>query len=282
MDWTFLSEALASTVRIALIILPLLFLIDLLNHHYAKKIEQIIKRSTKLMPFLGAVFGLLPGCNVAVIVALFYTRGLASLGTLIAALIATSDEALYVFLPLGFNFLPLLATKFVLAVISGYLIDYFVSNGKIPQINKKAAKSVDFCCTEHPHDNKPIRMLVHALKHGLRIVLVVFVVLTFLNYAQDRFSPESLAASFNNLGLWQPILVSLVGLIPGCGTSVGIATLYVKGVITFGSAVAGLSTASGEAFIVMLGQGVKKQHIIKIAFILFIISASCGFFIQII
>ncbi|MFA5196958.1 MAG: putative manganese transporter [Patescibacteria group bacterium] len=276
----FLTETILSTFRIAIIIIPLLFFFEWLNHRYGEKIEAIIKRSKYFMPLVGATFGLLPGCNVAVITAIFYTQGVASLGTLIAALIATSDEAIFVFIPLGFNFIPLLIAKFILALIAGYSIDFFF-HPKFFKNSLEKTTEIDFCCAEHPHNKEIAQMFKHTLKHGARIVLIVFLVLLSLNYIQDRVSVASYAHLFTNYGYFQPSIIGLIGLIPGCGTSVGIATLYTKEVITFGAAVAGLSTASGEALIVLYGQGLTKKRVIKIAAILFTFSVIWGTLIQI-
>jgi len=279
MNTGFLTETIISTLRIAVIIIPLLFLFDWLNHRYGEEIESIIKRSKYFMPLAGAVFGLLPGCNVAVITAMFYSQRVASLGTLIAALIATSDEALYVFIPMGFNFIPLLIAKFILAIIAGYSIDFVFR----PNLQNKLQVSkidIDFCCAEHPHGKKIPQMLKHALKHGSRIVVVVFIVLLLLNFIQDTVSISTYARYFTSYSYLQPFVASLIGLIPGCGTSVGIATLYMKDVITFGAAVAGLATASGEALIVLYGHGTSKKNIFKIAAILFAFSVIWGTLIQ--
>lgn len=281
MDLGFITETIKTTTRIAFIIIPLLFAFDFINHHYGDRIEVIIKRSRRFMPFLGAVFGLLPGCNVAVITAVFYTQGAVTLGTLIAAMIATSDEALYVFIPLGFNFGPILVAKFVIAFTAGYLTDYIFKKRYIKK-QKIVAKEVDFCCAEHPHNHTLSKMLLHALRHGIRIILIVFVFLLFLNFTQDQIKFETFSSILGGLGPIQPLLLGLVGLIPGCGTSVGIATLYAKGFITFGAAVAGLSTASGETLIVLFGQGIPKKEVLRIIFLLLIFGVLSGLFIQII
>jgi hypothetical protein len=279
MDPEFIYESLITTARIAVIIIPLLFIFDFLNHRYGDRIESTIKKSRHFMPLLGAIFGLLPGCNVAVITAVFYAQGAASMGTLVAAMIATSDEALYVFIPLGFNFIPILVAKLFLAIVAGYTTDLIIKRRQgIKQANP--AEEIDFCCAEHPHDNTPKKMLVHALRHGIRIITIVFFVLLALNFIQDQIKFETLSPIFDFLKPIQPLLLGLIGLIPGCGTSVGIATLYAKEIITFGAVVAGLSTASGEAIIVLLGQGVPRKTVGKIVIILLGFSVIFGFLLQ--
>lgn len=280
MNWTPILEAFWTSVRVGAVILPLFILVDFLNHRYGKQIEGSIRGAKKFMPLAAAILGLLPGCNVAVVVAIFFTEGIATLGTLMAVLIAKSDEALYVFLPLGFKaFLPILIAKLVIAIVAGYLID-FLPQMKITKT--KIEKDIEFCCAQHPHHEGRKGEFIHALKHTVRVVLIVFVTLSILNFIQDTLGTAYLSGFFSQIKWTEPIIAAFVGLIPGCGTSIAIATLYVEKVITLGAAVAGLSTASGEVFVVLAAKGVKAKEIIKIGAILVSISAAAGLIIDLI
>jgi len=272
-------EAFWTAFRVGVIILPIFILVDWANHKYGVQIENTIKRSRKFMPLMGALLGALPGCNIAVVVAIFFTEGIASLGTLVAVIIATSDEALYVFIPLGFKaYIPILIAKLVIAIIAGYLVDFF------PRMNMhktKMEKEIEFCCAQHPHHDGLKGEIVHAIKHTARVVLIVFITLSAFNFVQDAFGTGFLNHFFVNLQWLEPTIASVVGLIPGCGTSIAIATLYLGKVITFGAVVAGLSTASGEVFVVLAARGVKPKHLIAIASLLIVISATAGTLIDI-
>ena len=62
--------------------------------------------------------------------------------------------------------------------------------------------------------------------------------------------------------LWQPLIAALVGLIPGCGTSVLLTTLFLNGTLSFGAAIAGLSTGAGFGYLILLqAQGRKATPI---------------------
>jgi hypothetical protein len=271
MNWESFIEAFWTALPIGAIILPVFILVDFLNHRYGDRVEKVIKDSKKFMPLAATVLGLLPGCNVACVIAVFFTRGIASLGTLMVVLISKSDEALYVFLPLGLEkFSQILVAKFVLAIVAGYLID-FLPQMKISK--SKIEKEVEFCCAEHPHHEGIKGEIEHAIKHTIRVVLIVFIILGILNYIQDTFGTGYITNSFVNIKWAEPFIASIMGLIPGCGTSIAIATLYVEKVITLGAAVAGLSTASGEAFIVLAARGVKPKQILNIATILVVVAA---------
>lgn len=274
MNWLPIIEAAWTSLRVGAIILPLFLIVDWLNHKYGEQIESVLRKSRRFMPVVGALLGLLPGCNVAVVTAVFFTEGIASLGTLIAVLIAKSDEALYVFLPLGIQaFLPILLAKLVLAILAGYLIDFLP---KLRFGTKQIEKEVEFCCAQHPHHEGAKGEILHAIKHTIRVILIVFVTLALFNFVQDTYGTGFLTGLFGHIRILEPIIAAFAGLIPGCGTSIAIATLYVEKVITFGAAVAGLSTASGEVFVVLAARGVKPQYLVKIAAILVGISVVAG------
>ncbi len=90
------------------------------------KLSEKIRLYGKFAPLIGASVSLLPQCGFSVVVADLYKKHHVTLGTLIAVFIATSDEALPVFLSYpnkALHVLPLLALKLVLGILFGYLID---------------------------------------------------------------------------------------------------------------------------------------------------------------
>ena len=60
----------------------------------------------------------------------------------------------------------------------------------------------------------------------------------------EAFGEEPIAAALSGMGVFQPMLTALVGLVPNCAVSVLLAQLYVQGAITFGSLFAGLTALS--------------------------------------
>ncbi|MBQ3160095.1 MAG: hypothetical protein IJC00_06485, partial [Clostridia bacterium] len=73
-------------------------------------------------------------------------------------------------------------------------------------------------------------------------------VLTFL---MDKLPKESIQRFLLN-GFFQPFLAALFGFIPNCAVSVVLVELYLSDLISFGSVVAGLSSAAGLGILALL------------------------------
>jgi peptidoglycan biosynthesis protein MviN/MurJ (putative lipid II flippase) len=78
----------------------------------------------------------------------------------------------------------------------------------------------------------------------------------------------------------KPVDAALVGLIPNCAASVAIATLFLKGGISFGSAVAGLCCSGGLGLLVLVRENRDVKDTLRIVALLFFISAAAGLAIQ--
>lgn len=274
-----LKETIIRVIEIAAIVLPVLFLVEYLNHKFGDKLLHFFEKQKRFMPVWSAVLSILPGCNAAAAVATLYARGMVSVGSLISAMIATSDEAIYVFIPQGFNFLPLFVAKLVLAIFAGVMTDLILSNPKLK--NTKKEIEIDYCCSiHHDHSHKIWGMVKHTAQHGIKIIGFIFLTLFLFNYFQDYFGAERLGGVISQTGNIQPFVTGLFGLLPGCGTSVILATLFSKGIITFGAAIAGLSAASGDATLVLLGNKIGTKRVMIILTIVAAASIAGGYIID--
>lgn len=275
-------ESVLTCLRMAPILFGVLFAVEYFNHYHADRLKHFAERSRWVMPILAAGLGLIPGCSFGIFFATLFTTGLVSIGTLLAAMIATSDEALYVFLPLGYNPLPFLAIKFGLAVGSALLVDLFFWKHRHWLFPPKA-DGEDFCCRHHHHTQGFSDMALHAAKHTIRILSVVFVTLALVNSWIDAGGGEDTVQRW--LGAanpFQPILAAVIGIVPNCSTSVILATLFTKHVLSFGAAIAGLSAASGEAILVLIAKGASRRQIAAVIGLLLGISVVAGYAIELI
>jgi len=278
MIWDILFETLIRTFWIAIVILPLLLIVEWANHKYGEKLIDFFERRKKFMPLWAALLAVLPGCNVAAAVALLYAKKLVSMGALVAAMIATSDEAIYAFIPQRFNFLPLFGVKLILAIITGFMVDLFVN--KVVRKNKGGGFKVGYCCSIHEHVHSFREMVIHVLKHGVKIIFFIFIVLFSFNLVKDIYGFDRIAGSILLGRGLQPAMAAFIGLIPGCGTSVVLATLYTQGILTFGGAVSGLAVASGDTLLVLMSNKVPKKEIYTIVSIVLLVGIMAGYAIN--
>lgn len=124
---------LLDAIRDTAAMVPLLLLVYLaiawFESREAGGLTRILLTHARAGPALGATLGVIPQCGFSVIAATLYAQGAVTVGTLLAVLISTSDEAIPVLLaqPRGWpRVLPLLATKLGLGLTVGYLVDAVV------------------------------------------------------------------------------------------------------------------------------------------------------------
>ena len=266
-----LHHAFSDSIRI----LPFLFLVYLfveyLEHKNNTIMHGIFTKSKKLGPLLGAIFGTVPQCGFSVTAAELFSKNAISLGTLIAIFIATSDEAIPLMLahPDKIGALAtLVLVKFVIAAVSGFLIDFFVRR-----------KTADTCCDGHHHVHGNCEscdggILKSALVHSAKIFLYIFAVNIILTAASEVVSPFMQFISQNKV--LQAITASLFGIIPNCAASVVLTELYIAGKLTLSALIGGLCTGAGVGLIVLFKQNKNLKQNLCILALIYAIGVICG------
>lgn len=123
-----MGHELLHTLLETLILLPFLFIcytiIELIESWSSKKTTRSLKNS-KYQVLLGSSIGLIPQCGFGVIATDLFAKKKIYMGALIAVFVSTSDEAIPVILShpdkIGV-LLPLLLSKFIFAIIVGYIV----------------------------------------------------------------------------------------------------------------------------------------------------------------
>ncbi len=256
-------------------LLPFLFLVYLLVEYLEHKnnslMQNLFTGSKRFGPLLGAILGTIPQCGFSVIAAELFSRRAISMGTLIAIFIATSDEAIPLMLthPDKINELfILICAKFVIAVISGFLIDLLIKSN-----------------TEHSHTNAHHHfhgncesceggILRSAIIHSLRIFVYIFIINVIIGFAAERISPFMQLISNNTI--LQAFLVSAFGIIPNCAASVALTELYLAGGISLAALIGGLCTGAGVGLLVLFKKNTNLNQNLSILGLLYAIGTIVG------
>lgn len=261
-------------------LLPFLFiaylLMEYLEHHAAAKMEGLLRAIGPAGPLVGAVLGCIPQCGFSATASNLYAAGLVSRGTLLAVFLSTSDEALPLLLGhsnAGSEIAKLLLSKLLIGIAVGFAVDLLMRKFGKPR------ELTDLCehCGCHDHGG----ILRPALWHTLRIALFCLVLNFLLHLGFDLLGQERLASLLLS-GSWaQPFLAALVGLVPNCAASVMLTQLYLGGVISFGSVLAGLCAGAGVGLAVLLRVNGDKKESLRIVATLYLVSAVVGLITQI-
>jgi hypothetical protein len=186
----------------------------------------------------------------------------------------------------------LILIKLVLAIMAGMIIDFvlrsrgllkFAKGSSVNNICEVAISGHSGCCA-HEVDKKHSKiksLVIHPLWHSFKIFGFLLVLSIVLNCILDKIGEGRISLLLLNGSILQPVLASLIGLIPNCFTSVFLAGMFVKGAITFGSLVSGLSMNAGLGMLVLVKENKNIKDTIFIISLLLGISTIAGVLIQI-
>lgn len=139
------------TVFVGAVLLIFGYIDFLLSGRLIEKIEH----SKKLQPVIGAFLGLTPGCGGAIFVMPLFSRGSVSFGTVVATLQATMGDSAFVLMTvLPKEYLLVSALSFVVAVVTGYIVDQFPLGDRLlekyrARQESKASKAVQHAEFDH-------------------------------------------------------------------------------------------------------------------------------------
>lgn len=273
-------DILIDTLLDSLKISPFLFFaflfVEFLEHRMSEKNQKWIQKSEKYGPVIGSSLGVVPQCGFSVVATNLYVTRIISLGTLIAIYLSTSDEMLPILLSKNVSLsiiLSILFLKWCVGIGIGFVIDLIFQKRKKLEIQYELCKH-DSCDCEHES------IFVSALKHTCSTITFLFIITFVINYLFTSYGEEIFSKLFMKGSLFSPFLSSLIGLIPSCGASILLTDLYVEGVITFSSCIAGLLTGSGSAFLVLFKSNKDKKENILILGLVYFIGAFMGLFLE--
>lgn len=268
------------------LMIPILFILYFLLEYFShtKNLDLVhqLKISGPLGPLAGTILGLIPQCGMSVFVTSLFISRKVTIGTLIAAYLATSDEAIPVLLAhtekiqfIGY----LLGAKFAIAVSTGYLVDFF--------LNKELYKGPEKLSSE-PHvieiktelqRTNFTKIINHALNRTFKIYFWVLAVTIILGLGISFLHFEEIIGSLKT-NLWIEVLIaSIFGLIPNCAASIAIAESFLHAGLSAGAVIAGLSVNAGYGPIILIKEAPVKIWI-KIISVIIMVSIGWGLVIN--
>jgi len=279
--WEIIKESAIDSIKMLPFLMGAYILIEYLERGAGRKMKDFLSRLRLFGPVGGALLGLIPQCGFSVAAANFYSKKLITTGTLMSVFIATSDEAIPVLIANPGNgalILRLLGVKLIMAVFFGTLIDLILSRTNLERKGAKLAIEEEeagrhdcSCCGKQERG-----ILFTAFMHSMKILVLVFFISIVLNYGLHFLGEEPLSVLLMENSVFQPFLAGLLGLIPSCASSVILAELYLKGGLSFGSVVAGLSTGAGMGLIVLFKENRSRRENLLIIVSLYAIGVVAG------
>jgi hypothetical protein len=127
-------------LQVGVFVGAVLLIFGYINYRKNGKLIESIEKSKNIQPIIGALLGLSPGCGGAILVMPLYIKGTISFGTVIATLIATmGDSAFVIMTTMPLKYLWVSVLSFIIAIITGYVVDYFKLGDKL--IKRRPVKS---------------------------------------------------------------------------------------------------------------------------------------------
>ena len=259
---------------------------EYIEHKTGDKTKNIIKKSGKWGPVFGAILGIFPQCGFSAAAANLYAGRVITLGTLIAIFLSTSDEMLPILIseaaPIDI-ILKILATKLVIGIIAGVVIDFVgqaFKKKKEKQENEEAVEEIGHMCEhEHCHCEKE-GILKSSIKHTLNIFIFIIIISLVMNIAIYFIGEEKISNLILNMPVVGPLIAGIVGLIPNCASSVILTQLYLQNVISVGSMIGGLLVGSGIGILILFRVNENIKENMKITGMLYLIGVVSGIIID--
>ena len=213
-----LTESLARTAMMLPLLFVVLLVVEAVSHTTASSKVSRAFSQPFVGPLAAAILGLIPQCGFSVAATTLFLEGMIPLGSLIAAYISTSDEALPVMLADRATLpwvLPLLLTKLVWGTVVGICTNagLLLRSTQAAETNAGLSRIRPQCSCNSCRAGRPgaLGIVSHALSRALRTAAMVFVLSAVLNLighvAQGR------VYTVLSAGVLQPVVAAVVGLI---------------------------------------------------------------------
>lgn len=252
-------DVLLDTLLDAAKLIPFLYLtyllLEFIEHRAKEQTEALMKKAGKWGPFLGGALGAVPQCGFSASMSNLYAENIISMGTLVAVFLSTSDEMLPIMIfgissgdIRAWSVVKILLVKILLGVVVGFIVD------GVARLCSKKEKNIDIesLCHDDHCGCEEGNIFLSAFIHTLKILAFILVVSFALNTVIYFIGEDALGNFISSLPVVVgPLATALVGLVPNCASSIVITQLYMSGVISAGSMLAGLLSGSGIGLLIL-------------------------------
>lgn len=252
-------DVLLDTLLDAAKLIPFLYLtyllLEFIEHRAKEQTEALMKKAGKWGPFLGGALGAVPQCGFSASMSNLYAENIISMGTLVAVFLSTSDEMLPIMISgissgdiRAWSVVKILLVKILLGVVVGFIVD------GVARLCSKKEKNIDIesLCHDDHCGCEEGNIFLSALIHTLKILAFILVVSFALNTVIYFIGEDALGNFISSLPVVVgPLATALVGLVPNCASSIVITQLYMSGVVSAGSMLAGLLSGSGIGLLIL-------------------------------
>lgn len=276
-----IMDTLIDSVKLLPFLLLTYVAMEYLEHRTSSKTKEMVQKSGKFGPAIGSFLGAFPQCGFSAAASNLYAGRVITLGTLISIYLSTSDEMLPILISEQISLgviLQIIGFKIIVGMIAGFAIDWVMRKNL-----KKTEVDVEIghmCEHEHCHCEKSI--IKSAIKHTLVIMAYILVISFALNTIIFCIGEDNLSNVILNAPIIGNLLASLVGLIPNCASSVVITQMYIKGIITTGSMLAGLLSSAGVGLLILFKVNYNLKENLKIVGLVYGIGVVVGIVVDMI
>lgn len=266
--------------------LPFLYLayllIEWLERHHGARIEQALAGGGRWGFVPGALLGCVPQCGFSAVASNLYASRVITPGTLLAVFIATSDEAVPLLAaePSQWpSLMALLVCKAVFGMVGGILLDVPLRH-VLPKslYGGYAGHADEVDCHEEHEEHSGIWLA--ALRHTVEIFIFILLFSLLIGLVFGSVGETAIISALAGMGVFQPMLTALVGLVPNCAASVLLAQLYIQGAISFGSLFAGLTAGAGVGLAVLWRVNPSWKQNLFMTGLLWAVGAVAGMLLQ--
>lgn len=193
-----------------------------------------------------------------------------------AVFLSTSDEMLPLLIsakaPLR-EILLILCCKMLIGIVAGFVVDMLIRRK-----NKADSGELhihDLCRQEHCQCEGG-GVFKSAWKHCVKMVLFIFIILLAVHILTEWIGPDEILRLTGVSPILSVPVAGLLGMIPGCASSVAITTMYLEGMLGFGAMLAGLLNCSGVGLAILFRVNRNRRENLRFAAILYAIGVCCG------